>query len=260
MPSAEPQTPSMPPPDERGFGKHVKRVLPRGLFRPLTVLFNKTLALLPYGPKYALGTRLRRDKTPYNLIESGDVVVQVGAPRDTLLAGRSRAVYFARLVGEGRVVVVEPDPDNVATLRRFVERAGLGSQMSIHACGAWSETTELTFLSSPSHPAANVLEGVQEISEEVRAARHYREVTVPVRALDEILDEENVAVPKLVSITTNGAELEILDGMRRTIGRGCPYISLASTGEGYLESMTERGYEYFARDDRGYCFRRRTER
>lgn len=57
-------------------------------------LANAVLARLPFSFKYALALWLRRNRAPYTLIRAGDTVVQVGAPHDTLRAGRSRAYHF----------------------------------------------------------------------------------------------------------------------------------------------------------------------
>jgi FkbM family methyltransferase len=241
--------------DQRGFAKQLKRCVPSGYFRRLTVAYNALLSRLPYGLKYPLGGILRRGRAPYCFLEKGDVAVQVGAPRDILHAGRSRAIHFARLVGTGTVVVVEPDAENCAALRQFVQEVGLERQIVLFECGAWHTSTTLTMLSSDTHPAANVIVGVQEMSEATQHERGYRKIEVPVRSLDDMLAETGVSRPKLVSITTNGSELQIVEGMRRTINAGCCYISLASTGDGYIDRMRQHGYEYVARDDRGYCFR-----
>jgi FkbM family methyltransferase len=242
--------------DQRGLGKQLKRILPTPVFRLATRLFNAGMGLVPYALKYPLGTALRRGKFPYSVIHEGDVVVQVGAPRDTLRAGRSRAIHFARLVGSGTVLVVEPDADNVAALTRYIDAHGLHDQVILVAVGAWNSNGELKFLSSPDHPAANVLVGVQALDEETISARSYREVVIPVTTLDHLLAEHGLAVPKLVSITTNGAEIQILQGMESYLKGGCRFLSLASTGPGYQEYVRGLGFEYVGRDDRGYFFRR----
>ncbi len=243
--------------DQRGIAKQLKRVLPGPWFRACTVAFNRAVGRVPYRVKYGIGGWLRGRKVPYALVRPGDVVVQVGAPRDLLAAGRSRAMHFARLVHTGRVIIVEPDPANVAALRAYAERHGLASRLAIFSCGAWSESTELAFLANPAHPAANVLADVVSLSETEQLRKGFRIERVPVRDLDGILAEAGTPRPRLVSITTNGAELQILAGMGRTLAAGVPYISLASTGPGLHEAMDSRGYDYFVRDDRGYCFRRR---
>lgn len=244
--------------DRRGLGKQLKRVLPAGLFRLVTRLFNTAAGALPFAWKYALGGALRRGKPPYSLLGDDDVVIQVGAPRDLLAAGRSRAIHFARLVPRGRVLVVEPDPDNLAALAEAAQRTGLAERLVIEPCGAWRDAGELVFLSHPGHPAANVLEEVLDLDEAELRRRGFERIRVPVARLDEIWERSGLAPPRLVSITTNGAELAILEGMPRLLAGDCPYISLASTGPGYHERMAALGYEYIVRDDRGYLFRRKS--
>lgn len=243
--------------DRRGLGKQLKRVLPAGLFRQLTRLFNAVTGAIPDAWKYAAGGALRRGKPPYSLLRDDDVVIQVGAPRDLLAAGRSRAIHFARLVPRGRVLVVEPDPANLEALGRVAERTGLAPRLVIESRGAWRKAGELVFLSHPAHPAANVLEDVLGLDEAELLRRGFERIRVSVATLDEIWQRAGLAPPRLVSITTNGAELAILEGMPRLLAGGCPYVSLASTGPGYHERMSELGYEYIVRDDRGYLFRRR---
>ena len=94
---------------------------------------NRVARLVPWRIKYAIIPRLKRRSFPYSLINSGDTVVQVGAPLDTMQTGRSRAILFAYMVGEtGKVVVVEPDG---ATAEKLVElnSKGLYRQLVLEA-------------------------------------------------------------------------------------------------------------------------------
>lgn len=243
--------------DQRGLGKQIKRIMPTPVFRALTVIFNKSMRLLPFRLKYALFGRIKTRRAPYSLLNRTDTVVQIGSARDILHTGRSRAVLFSLSVPEGRVVAIEADSESCRELERVVRRYGLGNITPVNL-GVWNERGELAFRSSANHPAANVLVDVKELEEDVVRQRRYEEATIPVDTLDEILAEQGAGVPRLVSITTNGAELQILEGMSKTIQEGCEYISLASTGPGFHEHMSELGYEYVFRDDRGYCFRKRS--
>ena len=63
------------------------------------------MARVPFRLKYAIGQHLRRGRPPYELVRNGSVVVQVGAPRDTLRSGRSRGMHFAlRAQGISKVI------------------------------------------------------------------------------------------------------------------------------------------------------------
>ena len=241
--------------DERGLGKQIKRVTPARLFRAFTVVYNAIMRQLPFGLKYAIARVFRKHRAPYRFLRPEDTVVQIGSARDILHAGRSRAVHLSFCVPRGRVIVVEADHGNCDALREVKDRRGLGN-LTVVECGAWSESSELVFLSSPTHPAANLLVEAKELSEQVVNARRYAKQTIKVEALDSILEGLGVTAARLVSITTNGSELKILEGMKKVMSNGCEYISLASTGPGFHEHMASLGYEYIVRDDRGYCFRK----
>lgn len=235
----------------------LKRILPVDVFRALTVIFNAAMKHVPFAWKYGLATRLLRRRAPYRFLQSNDTVVQVGSARDILHTGRSRAIHFSRIVlPYGRVLVVEADAANCAALRELIARQRI-ENIEVVECGAWSQATQLAFLSSPHHPASNLLMDVREVSEELMRKRKYEIQLIDVDSIDDILARMNAATPALVSLTTNGAELQILRGMQRTIEQGCRFISLASTGHGYHGHMDQLGYEYVARDDRGYCFEKK---
>lgn len=243
--------------NDRGLGKKIKSILPSSLFSILRLVFNKVMRIVPYRLKYGIATTLRRSKYPYRVIRDGDVVVQVGAPKDILLAGRSRAVNFLRLVESGKVVIVEPDETNCAALESFALKNNLSERMILRQMGAWSSPGKLVLLSNPEHPATNILKVVQTTRGEDEDENSYSGSEVRVDSLDNILSGADVAPPRLVSITANGAEPEILKGLAETLSHKVPYISLAVTGKGYENLMSELGYDLVALDDRGFTFKRR---
>lgn len=212
------------------------------------------MKLVPFSLKYGFGQFIRRGKYPYDLIELGSTVVQVGAPVDTLHSGRSRAMHFAKRVGSsGALLIVEPDENSDREFSRFSKKYSL-PQIKFFKGGAWSEKTTLTFQVDPKHPATNFTEGAREYSEDVM--RTFQSITMRADSIDNILESKNLATPKLVSITTNGAEEEILKGLKRSMASGLEYICLARTGDNYVELMAGYGYEFIGHDDRGYTFKR----
>ncbi len=245
--------------DQRGVVKRLKRRLPAGLFRALTIGFNAVASFVPYALKYPIGTALRRRKLPYAIIRDGDVVVQVGAPRDLLHAGRSRALHFTRMVGGGKTIVVEPDPDNAAHFQAYVNKHHLESRTLLFAVGAWNKQTDLVYYTNPNHPASNVVEDVARLSDQEVAAAGYVKVTIKVDSLDNLLARANVRAPRLVSITTNGSEIPILEGMTRLLAEGLAYISVAPPRPELIPYIEKLGFTYAARDDRGYFFTRREQ-
>ena len=247
---------------DRDLILRTKLLLPERLWRLMTKPAAAILRAMPEKQVYARGLAARRRRRPYSLIEPGDVVFQIGAPADLLAVGRSRSAYFMQLVsGGGKLVVMEPDTENCERMQAFADRNGYGDHVLIVNKGGWSEEKTLKFYESKEHPASAVLVELSEATPEEMKRRGYREIPVPVTTVDAVLAEYGLKTPKLVSITTNGAELEILNGMKRMLSDNSAetYISLAITGDRYRETMDELGFEYVCDDDRGFTFKK-TER
>lgn len=238
----------------RGLALSLKLLMPEHLWRWITKPIVLLLKGLPTNFLYSAGYKLRISKMPYNLIEDGDVVLQVGAPRDLLVVGRSRAVYFMKCAGSGVVVVFEPDPKSAEALLSFAIQHGLESRLILVKKGAWSKDDTLKFYSSPSYPAANLIEGACEITAEEKMRRNYQEILVPVTTIDIVLKQLRLKAFNFLSITANGSETEIIKGASNLITQVKPYISLAITGNNYPELMNTLGYGLGASGDRGFTF------
>ncbi len=217
---------------------------------------NRVLAKVPLTWKYAAGQRLRRGRPPYALVGPGDVVVQVGAPSDTLLSGRSRGMHLALRTVGGRAIIVEPDPDSADTFRRCAAELGL-DHVTVVNSGAWNEPATLQLLVDPAHPATNFVAGTVAYAPERIA--EFTPVDVPVDTLDDIVERVlgNHGPVRLVSITTNNSEREIMQGLKAIVDADLQYLCLARTGEGYDELVADLGFDFLHSDDRGYTYVRR---
>lgn len=226
------------------------------MHRTLVKAANRVLARTPLAPKYRIGARLRRNQLPYSLVSPGDVVVQVGAPSDTLLSGRSRGMHLALRSCGGRAVIVEPDPSSAAEFRYRANELGL-DHVTVVNSGAWHEPSSMTLLVDPAHPATNFLEGTVDYDDE--RLKDYERVEVPVLTLDQIVNDAigDYGPVRLVSITTNNSERNILRGAEKIIAAGLSYLALARTSEGYDQLADALGFDFLGVDDRGYTYRRR---
>lgn len=212
------------------------------------------MRLVPFRIKYGIGRRLRAGSFPYLLVDDGSIVVQVGAPSDTLLAGRSRGMYFCLFAGpRGKVVIIEPDASSVRAFESMAERQEIQNAVFC-STAAWSREEYLQIYINDSHPASSFSKGCKEYDAD--RLESFRLVEVRANTIDCLLNEQGITKVDLVSVTTNGAEKEILSGMKGLIASGLPYISLAITGEGYIGMMGDLGYELLAYDDRGFTFGR----
>jgi FkbM family methyltransferase len=169
----------------------LERPRPRRAFESVYLAYKR---LIEAGPV----SRLRPWAAP------GTTVVDVGANIGFF------TVRFSRWVGPaGRVVAIEPEARNVASLRRRVERAGLvGVVECVHAAAAERAGTVSLEL-NPVHPGDH----------------HLGEGGVPVAAvtLDELMAGDRRPV-SLIKIDVQGAELRVLQGAARVIAEDRPAI------------------------------------
>lgn len=223
------------------------------IHRFLVKKLNCFSSIIPFNIKYRIGLFFCRKKIPYSLVK-GKNVIQVGAPRDTLLSGRSRGMYFSLLVGEeGKTFIIEPDKNSIIEYKHIMEKKKIGN---IVLCdhGAWSKKGNINLYINKSHPATNFSEGT--VSYDNERLKEFIKTEIQVDTLDNIIEGYNIQSLELVSITTNWAELEILFGLTKTISTGIPYISIAfgNPGIDYVKFMQKIGYSFFSYDDRGITF------
>ena len=220
------------------------------LHNSLRVLAYSVLWLLPDWLKYGPGSLWRRFRRPYKFLRPGDTTIQVGAPWDTLRAGRSRAAYFARFVGRsGHALAVEPADSNVQALRSFAQRHTL-PQLAVVPVGVWDKKTRLRFLINDEHPASNL---VEEVIAEGRDQTKFEATEIDVDTLDNIVESRQIGNVKLLSITTNGSEAHVLRGAANTLAK-VEYVSVI-TPEAH-DVLSSHGFSPVGGDDRGYLYRK----
>lgn len=111
-----------------------------------------------------------------------------------------------------RVIAVEMGRTNFELLQRNIGANGLtGTIVPVHA-GLWRTSGE--GVQQHAFTTRRFLETTDRWSGHMRHTEKVRLVT-----LDHLLDEQHVEVADLVNIQVNGAEIEVLEGFRRTIDR-----------------------------------------
>lgn len=222
--------------------------------RNLVKVVNRGLARVPLAAKYRIAARARVGKRPYSLVGEGDVVVQIGAPADTLLSGRSRGMHLALKSRRGRAIIVEPDPVSAQEFGARARQLGLDHVTVVNA-GAWSTRSTLNLYVDPTHPATNFTEGT--VNYDPGRLKDFTRTEVPVLTVDEIVAEAlggGYGPVRVLSVTTNNSELEILKGATQVIDAGLQYLCIARTGEEYDKYAADLGFEFLTHDDRGYTF------
>jgi FkbM family methyltransferase len=187
----------------------LNRPLPRRAFESAYLAYKR---LIEAGPV----DRLRPAVSP------GSTVIDVGANIGFF------ALRFASWVGsDGRVIAIEPEGRNMASLRRRVERADLQHVVLCVQAAAADRSGRLMLAVNPAHP------GDHRIADEGE----------PVRAvtIDELTADDPRKVA-LIKIDVQGAEMMVLGGARRVIESHRPAIFVEVASEP-LEQFGSSGDE-----------------
>jgi FkbM family methyltransferase len=158
-------------------------------------------------------------------VREGDVVLDCGANVGTY-------VWEALEAGASKIVAIEPSGQNVESLRRnFAEEIEAG-RVVVYPKGVWHEETELKFYSYENSSLDSAVMG-----ERWEAEQEPTVVTVPVTTIDKICDELGLERVDFIKMDVEGAELEALEGARKTIARDQPRMALAT--ENLIEDQFE---------------------
>jgi FkbM family methyltransferase len=132
-------------------------------------------------------------------LRKGDTVIDAGAWIGTF------TVKAAKAIGdEGRVIAIEPERSNIELLRKNVEANGLGNVIIVHK-GIWSKRDKLRFHLSGVTAHSFVGGGTDEF------------VEVEVDSLDNMLRELGIEGVDFIKMDIEGAEIEALKGMEKTL-------------------------------------------
>ncbi|AGX88144.1 glycosyltransferase [Candidatus Symbiobacter mobilis CR] len=175
------------------------------------------------------------------LVKSGMTVIDIGANIG------AHALFMAQLVGlTGRAFAIEPMSEAFRKLSRNLELNPLLANLSLHRVALGSENGSLLANFNYSWP----LDG------------NYRDVipeSVPVRCLDDFLDEQGITRVDLIKLDVDGFEHKILRGASRTLREMRPILvmelcnyTLESVGDSaatMLEEIVACRYCFFFEQD-----------
>ena len=166
------------------------------------------LAFSPLVPRFIKDWSPVRGYELKRRIRPGDVIVDAGAyPGDY-------AIFAARRAGaSGRVICFEPGERNRAVLERNVKAAGLRN-VTIVPKGLWNERTTLRFAQDGLASTALGGEGTDS--------------AIEVTTLDDALAELGVGRVDVLKMDIEGAEIQAIQGARRTLESGDVHVCIAS--------------------------------
>ncbi len=157
-----------------------------------------------------LRSRLRDHRTELSElrrhIHPGDVVCDIGANKGSFL------YWLARWAHPGRVIAFEPQPELAEGLSRLCRKFSL-KNVTVERSAVYSSTEQREFFIPDGHqPAGSLLKPIG-------ASRAISTATV---SLDDYFSEmERVSA---IKIDVEGAELDVLQGAKRTLARCMPLL------------------------------------
>jgi FkbM family methyltransferase len=140
-------------------------------------------------------------------LKSGDVVLDIGG------SVGAYTVPIAKFVGaSGSVHVFEPEPESLMALKRNVALNAL-TNCVIHEFAVGSNDGSVTFFIRPEKDTHSIFEKSLAVSPTGRLDQ----LEVPIRSVDSMVREGVIPLPNFVKVDVEGAELEVLSGMKETI-------------------------------------------
>jgi FkbM family methyltransferase len=207
--------------------------------RPLSFLVRRTvwrmrktaeIATIKHGPAAGLQIRSAGPLSvplgrlePFvqeSLVESlrpGGVLYDIGANAGFM------TLLGSRLVGEqGSVVAFEPLAENVALLEENLRLNGIENVLVL-AVAASARSGKAQMLLPDDLTGASLVDHTGQV--EIRERRQ-----VETLRIDEAVSDGRLPEPTVVKIDVEGAELEVLDGLKETLGRARPVVICEAHG------------------------------
>jgi FkbM family methyltransferase len=169
-------------------------------------------------------------------VPEGSLVIDVGANVGFF------ALRFAKWVGDrGKVIAIEPEQRNYASLTKAVERQGFSSRVEALQAVAAATRGEILLEINPLHPADH------------KISRNGTGLPVSAVTLDELVQGRSSLRPALVKIDVQGAEMMVIEGADGILSQAGPALfvelheaglnSFGSSISEILDHLAGYGYE-----------------
>mgnify|MGYP001060765249 CR=1 FL=1 len=137
----------------------------------------------------------------------GETVIDIGAHIGKYTISSSKAVG-----GQGVVIAIEAHPENYRILERNIRLNGLKNVKAFNLA-AWNEECELRIFAGDTSGHHNVTTNMR-----------MGQISVKAKAVDDIVNELSLDRVDWVKIDVEGAECEVLRGLKQTISKYRPKI------------------------------------
>ncbi len=140
-------------------------------------------------------------KEQFYQVKNGDYIAEMGA-----YMGHYTIYLAQKAQNSGKVIAIEPMPDNLEILRKNVSENKLDNVIIVPK-GVWNSPGEMTFQRKKNdHQSASIDLDYQGSSEKL---------SISVDSLDNILTAHQINMIDFMIIQLNGAEIEALEGLTR---------------------------------------------
>jgi FkbM family methyltransferase len=171
----------------------------------------------PEGSRYTLPFNLAEEATHIygsgdRFVHKGDIVLDCGANVGTF-------ARFALDAGAGKVIAIEPAPDNLECLRRNFKAEIEQGRLVVYPKGVWDKDDFLELLVDPENQAADSFiirrEGAKAVAK------------VPLTTIDNLVSELKLERVDFIKMDIEGAEVKALYGAKTTLAKFHPRMSLS---------------------------------
>lgn len=161
------------------------------------------------------------DALIYDLGEQARDIYGTGVHRGDIVldAGANVGVFTRRALaaGAGKVIAIEPGPENLECLRRNFAREIEAGRVVLYGKGIWDKDDVLRFAIDPGSSAKDSF---------LRPADGSRVIQVAVTTVDHMVAELGLARVDFVKMDIEGAEQRAIRGARGTISRFRPRMAI----------------------------------
>jgi len=153
-----------------------------------------------------ISSLIERDLRDFFMLGKG-IFIDVGAHigKYTIMVGRKI---------NGRVISIEPAPDNFRTLLKNIELNSLKNVIPLNVAVADEDSERDFFVLKTSNTGGSTL-----YSNYLERGRSFKKIKVKVRRLDNLLSSLGISKIDLLKIDVEGAEKQVLEGMGKYLKR-----------------------------------------
>lgn len=164
------------------------------------------------------------------------------------------SIFAASRVGNGHVVVIEPNPECLRMTERNIRCNRFESRSTLLNVGLGSAESRMTIVYPKGEPARGSVDG--EIIDLLRREGiPLVETTVRICRLDDLFLEKRLPSPQFIKIDVEGHEYEVLKGAESVIRGSRPELVIEIHGTSPEEKLRQQAAVHSLLDSWGYTTR-----